>query len=98
MHGNSRVKISRSFDFDAARYNGVFRGIFGEGGGRGGKGLVLEEPGFNKIRDMHRSPLRTYIYIYAYTQPRVYTDTGDGMESWSISVCTLRHRPIIISI
>lgn len=66
MHGNSRVKISRSFDFDAARYNGVFRGIFGEGGGRGGKGLVLEGPGFNKIRDMHRSPLRTYIYICIY--------------------------------
>lgn len=71
MHGNSRVKISRSFDFDAARYNGVFRGIFGEGGGRGGKGLVLEGPGFNKIRDMHRSPLRTYIYMH--TRSHVYT-------------------------
>lgn len=100
--GVARQLACKNFAFfrlstlDAARYNGVFRGIFGrlekkERGGREGDWFSSKDSGLIRFETCIVRP-------FVYTQIRVHTDIRDGMESWPISVCTLRHRPIIISI
>lgn len=65
-----RLWMRRDITGCSAEYSAVWRRRSGQGRGRGG--LVLEELGFNKIRDMHRSPLRIYVYIFAYIRIDTY--------------------------
>lgn len=62
-----------------------------ERGGREGDWFSSKDSGLIRFETCIVRP-------FVYTQIRVHTDIRDGMESWPISVCTLRHRPIIISI